>query len=861
MDIQRPSSKPHVRVERKKLRISNDKDLVNKLQLWQYDKIVRVKPADSVLVNHCRNERLGYHPPKVSHIWSKYLQYQGPVDSLEVCYRLPAFPEQDPTISKYMYGEEGSAASLSDIEVTVGPVIGMVTHTTARILVEVSNDCDAVTMALQAIGIDFQTSSHVVTKAVIKNRPVVFFFHGLAPRTYYKVHMNIQVPRLTNAGFWTVPLSVNLRQNHFYVACVSQNRPPMASGSAPNTVQHTDTWKSLYQLASRGLTSMIVHVGGAVLLSKSMDDSEKSPMERAMLLGRKSDPASEDDTEKACVEEEICDIFRDVYRKTWSSPFVRHTLANSPNIFIMSGEDVGIDPLLTTEELGAEQRALVIRCALQVYNEYQGSLVYDTVASVTHVDTFSDVKSKKQQDNEKEPLQKRGTSAILGINCVDKPAETTPSASRNAELDNLQRNTRNEGTAFVNARSTGTTNTSRNRQSSSASPMRPRSTAGPKRTNSVSHSASSVKLTAGETVPSESKRDTASVDNNNTDQQDRTSVVAEDDQDDAVNHNKVQLPLQDKLMTDTFPTSTSTVSTLTSASRLIHQTTATTFFRDKLLQKTPVAPPYYHHFHVLGDVGIVAVESLVVVLRPFLWNNLLSDVEETLKDIDAAFDPDKGIFRGCRFVFVIVPHMAASLVTDFTVKDLSRLRDAQSPTLLELGASVTRAVLQRARCWRGNSSLSTRQICVLSASPSGAAFEEIVWSEGDREADASMPPRPIFQVSIPPITLDPAPRRGKASAWFERTFRLSHAEKDDWQNVWSIKDKNLVQRTDSRGYLVMRIMGRYLNCGIPSAVQWARDYPLLPDFTVAVMPSTLEEAKNSSLCVFTTPPLLQESLC
>lgn len=117
----------------------------------------------------------------------------------------------------------------------------------------------------------------------------------------------------------------------------------------------------------------------------------------------------------------------------------------------------------------------------------------------------------------------------------------------------------------------------------------------------------------------------------------------------------------------------------------------------------------YNHFHVLGDVGILAVDALVAVLKPWLWSAADFAVEEALNDISEAFNVDNGLFKNCRFLLIVIPHLYLDPLTDMCFDDFEALNTARFPTLLETGAQITKSVLHHARVWRGSSSLSSRQ--------------------------------------------------------------------------------------------------------------------------------------------------------
>ncbi len=86
------------------------------------------------------------------------------------------------------------------MQIVVGPVIGKVTRTTARILVEASEQCD-VTLTLippaPAFALFSKVKPEVIPKAelsqAVGKRPVIFNFSSLSCKTTYTVQVRLSL--------------------------------------------------------------------------------------------------------------------------------------------------------------------------------------------------------------------------------------------------------------------------------------------------------------------------------------------------------------------------------------------------------------------------------------------------------------------------------------------------------------------------------------------------------------------------------------------------------------------------------------------------------------------------------------------
>lgn len=135
--------------------------------------------------------------------------------------------------------------------IKLGPVIGMVTETTARVLIECSADCEVRCFLTDAYGVQ-----HGSVLRCPKNLPVAFQFDELRCGTFYRVSFDIPVPGLVKSGFNTLPANWSLSEFPARVAVVSDS-------DVLNThvTEKTDAYKALYSQCKRGKIDYCLHLG------------------------------------------------------------------------------------------------------------------------------------------------------------------------------------------------------------------------------------------------------------------------------------------------------------------------------------------------------------------------------------------------------------------------------------------------------------------------------------------------------------------------------------------------------------------------------------------------------------------------
>ncbi|MGB3618533.1 MAG: alkaline phosphatase D family protein [Catalinimonas sp.] len=227
---------------------------------------------------------------------------------------------------------------------TVGPVIGKVTATTARVLVEVDTEAE-VTLTLRSDA----SAPHRITQRLPADRPQVFSFENLRPAATYDLRVE--------GAAGSPPARVRTPAVHperFTHGVVSCNQPQHRDG--------TDLWQTLYDNFVRpdGLDALF-HVGDQVYADGVYEWCYRKYC--------RSNGGSR------ALAETCRAAYRDVYRRTWQHPGTRAVLANVPNLMIWDDHEVhdgwSYQPERRADDVPAR---FVRRQARRVYREYQRQL-------------------------------------------------------------------------------------------------------------------------------------------------------------------------------------------------------------------------------------------------------------------------------------------------------------------------------------------------------------------------------------------------------------------------------------------------------------------------------------------------------
>ncbi|CAE7273047.1 unnamed protein product [Symbiodinium natans] len=265
--------------------------------------------------------------------------------------------------------------------IILGPVIGKVTESSARILVEASHDVDNFSCACNAEG----SSSAATAKMTLKaRRPSVVKLDGLAPSTLYSVEVQGAKLLVDRCSFRTLPAGGwrlgDGRPPCFAVAscnCVYENRKRGAS--------REDLWAELKSRLESGFpVDYMLHLGDNVYLDSDLHLVEKGKKRledwddckwgvARDWLTKMDDPSKWSEHEK-----EIEEHFRNVYRETWGHRPTRWVLANVPNLMILDDHDIRDDWGDRPEDKDEKSvDRFLADIAYRVYNSYQRLLYED----------------------------------------------------------------------------------------------------------------------------------------------------------------------------------------------------------------------------------------------------------------------------------------------------------------------------------------------------------------------------------------------------------------------------------------------------------------------------------------------------
>lgn len=231
-------------------------------------------------------------------------------------------------------------------KITLGPVIGKVTDTAARILIEVDSDaqvtCDASAAGQNAVT---QTSNFT------KDRPSVFTLTGLVPETEYEITfkgVTANYPKGRVKTFATNATSLN-------VAAVSCNFLGRRGAS--------DLWADLRdRYVIPGDVNLLLHVGDQIY--------GDATFARSLTIIKSSQPKT-----KKAQDEQILEAYRRLYRAWWAEPATREVLANVSNLMIWDDHEIRDDWGSRPEDSNPDSVEYRIgTLARQAYREYQRQL-------------------------------------------------------------------------------------------------------------------------------------------------------------------------------------------------------------------------------------------------------------------------------------------------------------------------------------------------------------------------------------------------------------------------------------------------------------------------------------------------------
>lgn len=238
-------------------------------------------------------------------------------------------------------------------KITLGPIIGSVTDSTARILVEFERSGTETISLVSPEGTKSQC-----TKQVPARRPTVFSFTGLSAKTIYNVLSDHSFP-VESSSFRTLTGKSSPLQLAF---CSNNNRRVSAEYN-----EETCLWNDLATRAVQKQIDYIIHLGGQVDI-----DSSNVYKEARRLL----DQYEEKDWRKAVGK--IRELLREEYRKTFGSKAQATAMANCPNLMQFSDLEMKAGVGARPSRLPPDTiEGFYLQQARYVYYEYQRQLRED----------------------------------------------------------------------------------------------------------------------------------------------------------------------------------------------------------------------------------------------------------------------------------------------------------------------------------------------------------------------------------------------------------------------------------------------------------------------------------------------------
>jgi hypothetical protein len=231
-------------------------------------------------------------------------------------------------------------------KITLGPIIGKVTETTARVLIEVNEDveitCDAK-----------PTNGSAVTQTVtsVKDRPIAFQFDNLLPGREYAITFTG-----VSAGYPKGRIrTFKPNTDRLNVAALSCNYLGRRG--------RQDLWADLRdRYVMPGDVDLVLHLGDQIY--------GDSAFARALRIINDKEFST-----KKRQDEEILEAYRRLYRAWWSYKPTRDVLANVSNLMIWDDHEIRDD--WGSRDTDCDQSTVEFRIgtlARQVYREYQRQL-------------------------------------------------------------------------------------------------------------------------------------------------------------------------------------------------------------------------------------------------------------------------------------------------------------------------------------------------------------------------------------------------------------------------------------------------------------------------------------------------------
>ncbi|CAM9155057.1 unnamed protein product, partial [Hapterophycus canaliculatus] len=254
----------------------------------------------------------------------------------------------------------------------LGPIVGAVTETTARVLVEVATTME-VTMEAFMDGI----SVYSLAQEVKAKTPTAFKLSYFEPAKQVVVKVNVgQFGQEREARFTTTS-----NKSQWKIAAVSCSCFPF--------VEKVGLWERLSRVA--GDLDCVLHLGDQIYADTDFGAKKaggvgfESAWESCLMI-LKPVPKADWDTKR----EDLLECYRKTYRTTWNIPAVATVLASAANYMICDDHEF-VDNLAGDNPEHSDQSSVefyVAKIGYQAYCEYQMQLLKDVDVTDSNVKPF-----------------------------------------------------------------------------------------------------------------------------------------------------------------------------------------------------------------------------------------------------------------------------------------------------------------------------------------------------------------------------------------------------------------------------------------------------------------------------------------
>jgi len=252
-------------------------------------------------------------------------------------------------------------AAQDEITMIIGPIIGKVTNSTARVLFEFNQNAVITVTLTDPSGTQFNT-----TKSVTGGVPVPFAFQGLTAETRYTVSLNDSVTNMTESYFTTLGGPTG-KLNFAVTSCMDRFVQASKEDDA-------DLWADMLRRVQNGEIEYLLQTGDQLYMDDPFGNPTiAKPYYACQQIFNQTSRDQWDSRRGECLE-----LLRNEYRQTFSIPTMRETLAKVPSLTIFDDHEIRDDwGYLDQDHDPNSQDYYYGLIGRQVYYEYERQLRED----------------------------------------------------------------------------------------------------------------------------------------------------------------------------------------------------------------------------------------------------------------------------------------------------------------------------------------------------------------------------------------------------------------------------------------------------------------------------------------------------